>query len=417
MRFLSVSWKNIHVSWRRSLTLGSFIFIATFILLFANSFIATMESNMQGALVNALTGDVQVRSANTDEEDMFSFKGSWGKISYLNQQEVSNVKTVLDSKLKPEDYGLHIRHNVFLQSEKEKLGSMIIGIDNKLQSYKDPVKLVKGKYISNTGSEIILAKDQADKLKVNVGDKLDAFAKTKDGQPTKITFTVVGISNIEILSGFSYYPAYTDLKSAQELLGLKDGEATDIIMYAKNRDNAKSMKNELKDTLDKTDIGSEKYKLSTWEKMGGYLMSTINIYIVIFYVFIAILMFIIIILIVNLVFMMGLERRQDIGTLRAVGYSKSKIVALFVTEILTITGIAFAIGAALAISLILVFSNVGLTVPSPWDLTIGKQLFLKFNIGQVLGIFGMLLGISFLSSYYPAYRSACLRPSEALREI
>jgi putative ABC transport system permease protein len=418
MSMFRLSRKNVTVNWWRSMTLGSFIFLATFMLMFFNSFINTMEDNLHAALSNALTGDVQIRPGNTTEDDMFSLKGSFDKISYLTKDQVDKSEQVIKDQMKPVDYTVRIRSNAVLVSKDQKQPSIIIGMQPKATSYQQTFKLDSGSYLSTDKSnEVMLPKLYADKLGVKVGDQIDIQTMTRDKKPSQVTVTVVGIGDADHLSNFSFYPVYMDLQTATTLTGFNDGEATDIIAYVKDRNNATADMNNLNTLLSQAGFAKGDLKVTTWQDMGGFLMSTIGIYIGLFYAFIAILLVIMTILIINLIFMMGLERRQEIGTLRAIGFSKTRIVSLFLGEILFITLVFFLIGLVLSIALVLLFSHTGISVGTPMDTVLGKTFYMHFDPTQIWPVIVIIFGFTLLAALYPSLKSASVRPAETLREV
>lgn len=232
MRLFLLPLKNAYIGWRRSLTLGTFIFIVSILLVIFNMFIMTVKSNMQSAIINALTGDIQLRSAGTEEKDMFSTSGNWGKASVLDKEQVNTIKNTVNRFDKSIAIYDRIRYNAFFESDKAKDAFMFIGMDPKNDQYKKAFKLEEGRYLDQGNlNEIVLSKTQAKALDVKPGDAIKAYSKTINGDMVSKTLKVVGVGDFELLSSFSFSVAYVHVESARELAGLRSGEATDVITY------------------------------------------------------------------------------------------------------------------------------------------------------------------------------------------
>jgi putative ABC transport system permease protein len=108
----------------------------------------------------------------------------------------------------------------------------------------------------------------------------------------------------------------------------------------------------------------------------------------------------------NTMLMSIFERTREIGILRAVGWRRSRVLALIMGEALVIALLGTVVGTLLAV--------VGLRA-----LTLAPTArgFISPNLPpEVLGIaLAMGVGLSLLGGIYPAARAASLEPTEALR--
>ncbi|RXK49300.1 ABC transporter permease [Halorientalis pallida] len=110
--------------------------------------------------------------------------------------------------------------------------------------------------------------------------------------------------------------------------------------------------------------------------------------------------------IANTMLMSVTKRREEIGVLRAVGYSKVDILRILLVEAALLGAIGAGIGIALALLVVLAANAIFLG--SPFAFTSGSLLYL---VGAV--VFG--IGTSLVAGAYPAWRAANERPVEALR--
>lgn len=414
MKLLNLSLKNIFNNWWRSLTLGIFIFIVSFILVFFNSSVTTMKNNMENTLINALTGDVLVRPSKASN-DVFTIDADVEELEYLSTQQTAMIEATLKKMSKSLSFTKRVRQNVLFVSDKGKNPAMIFGIESQSTVYQKAIKLIQGRYIQGP-YEVILNVTQARTLKVKIGEKIGVLAQTSQGFMVDSALTIVGIGNIENLSASLSSIAFTDLQSAQELMGFQSGEATDLMVYTFDKNNANKDVSLFRGRLKEAGLNTSEISVAPWKNQGGYFMDLITIYVVMFYCFIAILLFITGILIVNLIFMMGLERRQEIGTLRAIGFSQFHIIKIFMSEILLITSFFCILGFITGSGLVLAFSKVALKIPPPWNEIMGNRFQMQFNMGQIISGIILILGFSIAVSFYPSFKAASMKPAETLKE-
>ena len=100
------------------------------------------------------------------------------------------------------------------------------------------------------------------------------------------------------------------------------------------------------------------------------------------------------------------ERTKEVGTLKAIGFQRGTITALFLGEALTVACIGAAIGIGAAA---LLFRSVDLSLYIP-------NLISFVPTSQTLAIaFGLSIVVGFISVVYSAYRVSGLTIAEALR--
>jgi putative ABC transport system permease protein len=108
-----------------------------------------------------------------------------------------------------------------------------------------------------------------------------------------------------------------------------------------------------------------------------------------------------------------LERRREIGVLKALGAANRDVRQLFFVEagvmgfVGGILGVAlgWAIGKAIHLATVVYLKRQGMTSPNIWNVP----------WWLVLGAIGFAIFVSLVSGIYPASRAASLDPVEALR--
>jgi putative ABC transport system permease protein len=110
--------------------------------------------------------------------------------------------------------------------------------------------------------------------------------------------------------------------------------------------------------------------------------------------------------IANTMLMAVIKRREEIGVLRSVGYTKVDIVRILLVEATLLGAIGAVVGGAVSLGVALVANTVFLGDPLAFTRTA-----ILYLLGAVA--FGVLT--SLVAGVYPAWRAANERPVEALR--
>jgi ABC-type lipoprotein release transport system permease subunit len=109
-------------------------------------------------------------------------------------------------------------------------------------------------------------------------------------------------------------------------------------------------------------------------------------------------------------------RTAEIGTLRALGFSRRSILVAFQIEAVLLSLLGFALGAffAWALSLLLDWLLGGIAFGA--DTFTTNVVTLRVSPGDLVGALGLALLVGILGGLGPAWRAARLKPIEALRK-
>ena len=110
-----------------------------------------------------------------------------------------------------------------------------------------------------------------------------------------------------------------------------------------------------------------------------------------------------------------MEKRSEIGTLRALGTSKKRIRRVFSFEGLMIGLIGTFLGVFLSISLAWLQNTYGL-ISLPSDVYFMDQVNIQISAGDVLFISASVVILAVVSSLIPAMQASRLNPADALRD-
>lgn len=445
MRLLGLSFKYATVKWWRSLTLGFFIFSVSFVMVISGSFITAARNKVDKVVTNGITGHIQIRSGQTMEGDMaVQYNPGWDALKPIDKETISAVTKIVNEKFSDVKLYPMVRRSAFLTQGDKREETMLLGIAPDFDSYKEAFLLKEGRYLDpEAEDEILLTEEQANSFKVKTGDTISITTKNIYGLNSSVDLKVVGIGNYIMLSLFSYKADYTSENTVTKLAGTSKGEVTDLLLYLQNGDKAKAYVNELAAELkakgikytitaneklksedleirdlelDSTDAGG--VMLSSYEEMGVTFKGVSDTMFVLLNFLVAFLLIIVSILIVNLVYMTGLERFREIGTLRAIGFSRFQVIRIFMGEILSVSLISGLVGILSALAIVAVLGMSGVASPIPaLDFMMGKTLNLEIDPGSIAVNMAVIIGFSFAASFFPAYKACSVDPAETLRTV
>jgi len=447
MKLAGLSFKNATVKWWRSLTLGFFIFSVSFVMILSSSFIMAAKNKVENVVSNGIAGHMEIRSDQSTEGDMVAqYSLGWDALKPISSKSIESIRGLLNKKYPDVDTHLLARQSAFLTKEGKREETMLIGIDSDFESYKEAFILTQGGYLDpGRSDQILLTEEQANAFMVKDGDKITVTSKNMYGLNARAELEVAGIGNFIMLSLFSYKGCYTSSDTVRQLADMKPGEATDMILFIQgNSENNQLIKDLDKDIkslgiaciitkdqmldsddlkvsdLDISDNSDEEtgVQLSGCDEMGQTFKGVSDTMFTMLNILIIFLIIIVSILIINLVYMAGLERYREIGTLRAIGFTRFQVIRIFMGEILAVSILSALAGVLLSSGIVFTLGMAGIASPIPaLDFIMGKTLNLEIDMKSILTNIALITGFSFAASFYPAYKACSIDPAEALRTV
>ena len=258
--------------------------------------------------------------------------------------------------------------------------------------------------------EIVLGERLARRLGVGPGDRVNVATGTAAGTLNAATVTVVGVvrygeAQVEDRLGF------VPLGFAQRLLRTAGVER--ILVWLDDLDQASGFAGQLSRAF-----SSEGLPLAvrTWDELSPFFASLQTFWSA-FSGFTSLAVFILVFFsVLEVLTISFLERTREVGTVRALGASRGRVFAGFVTEGLAVGVIGGLTGAIAGAALAYLFNSVGLTFVPPGG-NMPQPIRVAINTSTVAIPFLVALGATFLSSLYPARKNARLTVVEALRTL
>jgi putative ABC transport system permease protein len=281
------------------------------------------------------------------------------------------------------------------------------------QTIKKNFSMVRGTFLNEKDRyHMLLGQILAEKLNSKPGDLVTLMTTTKDGALNAYDVTIKGIIKTgikEMDSTLSVIP----ISLAQELLNVQGIEKF-IVILDKTENTAKVA--ELLIKLNKNQ--NIPIEIKNWFELADFYKRVKALYESFLSVTITIIIVIVIFSIVNTMSMIIFERMREIGTIRALGMTKSKIIYMFITEGLWLGIFGIIIGIAVSELIGLgINASGGIYIPPPPTSTEGYYAMISPNAGRYLDASLVALFSVIIGSIIPAIKAAKLKIDEALRYI
>ncbi|MEI6873671.1 MAG: FtsX-like permease family protein, partial [Spirochaetota bacterium] len=124
--------------------------------------------------------------------------------------------------------------------------------------------------------------------------------------------------------------------------------------------------------------------------------------------------------IANVMMMVVLERKKEIGMLKALGMPRRDILLLFLTEGTMLGALGSACGVGLGLLLNIVFSFVGMDFKSAmasFSWPMDNVIYTTVNPFDAVGLFLLGAAVAALMAFLPSRTAAMMDPIEAIRSV
>ena len=294
-------------------------------------------------------------------------------------------------------------------------GAAIIGVqpDNEARVTIIKQSIVEGHYLDGRNHETVIGKKLAEKLGVELGDKVVGMASTTSGSVGTDLFRIVGLYET-VSSDFDKSYMFIPLKDAQQMLEM-GSNVSEFAIITTDRNRVEDVKHKLAVTL------GQKYEVLSYPDLIPLMVSQMQIYEESLYIVYVIIGLALIFGIINTMLMSVFERIQEFGVLMAIGMKNSRLFSMVMTEAVLLGALGSILGMIIGYALYLPLSVSGI------DLSGFSESLTAFGSGAIIypvltasTVIGTLLVIPFtavLGSVYPALKAARLVPTSAIRHV
>jgi len=258
-------------------------------------------------------------------------------------------------------------------------------------------KLVAGEFRVQPG-EAVVGKDLASDLGIGVGDRFRLVTGSGSTQVDD-AYVVTGLVDLGIRD-MNRRAVYLGFRTAQALFDLPGG-ASQIDLAVEDlfgaEDTAQSLARETGLTAD------------SWMKTNEQLLAAINAQTITTRTIRVFVSIVVVLGIASVLVVWVVQKRREIGILRAMGASRGRIQRVFLLQGAIVALIGAILGSALATAMIRIFSKIARNMDGTplFELRLDPWLYASAVLGAI--VFGVLAAAA------PARRAAHLDPAQAIR--
>ena len=406
---LRLAWRNTRRNTRRTALTVVAVTVAVAAMTYGAGHVTGLVGNLVDSYARTESGHVRIRKEGyTERERLLPV--------YLKVDRVSELLPVIREHPEVEEAVPRIRTSVLVDGAGSNRPGLLLGLDfEREMAYLNPNDMaVNGNPPRAGAAEMMIGKDFAEKLGIEIGDTVTVLGQTayRSLGGLRLVVTDLAVSGMAFLDNSMLI---VPLDQAQDLADLPDA-ATEILIFANDVDRADELAIDLKGTL--ASVTDSEIEVLSWLDQGP-LMRTMQMMKPMLAAVMGLMLLMASLIIVNTMLMTVMERTQEFGMQAAMGMRRSDLVKLIVSEGLVIGFIGAVIGAFLGscVGIWLEATKIDFTAAAkgidlPFQAIVYPDWRISFALAAMVG--GILA--SGLSALYPALRAIRLAPAEALRQ-
>ncbi|OHD80097.1 MAG: hypothetical protein A3J97_09535 [Spirochaetes bacterium RIFOXYC1_FULL_54_7] len=411
---LDMALRNLKRNKRRTILAVSSIALSVMLITFMGGFVGGVLENMVKNLTKNETGHVRIVAKGFEERTRF--------------MPVDELISEPEAIMAAIEAIPGLQGKMLVTSERILFGTLlsngpntkaVMGFSGDPEKEKGLLNLdrsiVEGRYLSGRGEAIIGSK-LAEDLGFKIGDYMRVVTQGADYGLHLKRFQIVGLvrTGINMLDAEVFQVPVVDVK---EFLRTDGGVQQILVMLKDYKESAEAAK--LISTAIAGIPGSEGLVVRPWTEIGEYpslIIMMESIYRWIYWVVAFLGAFII----TNILMMVVLERKKEIGILKSMGLRRSEVMQLFLTEGALMGVVGSAIGACLGLVLCYIMSIYGLDFSSAFEgfsFPVDPVYYAKFDVLQALQMFGIGVVVSIVVSISPSRRAATMNAVDAIKSV
>lgn len=311
-----------------------------------------------------------------------------------------------------------VKSLVLVENDGRMLAPIFVGVspDRAAGISRVPESMVSGIF-DIEGANVVVGADFAAALRLRPGSRLLVYSPrnvlSRDELYLPEEVTIAGIFNM----GMRDYDGsffIGSLEMGRELLGMSAG-AQEIHVMTRDPFRYDTSANAIRDAL------GPSYRVSTWREVDALMFSALSHEKTMMFILLVFITVVAIFCVTNTLIVITVQKTNEIGLLKALGFSSRQIMAAFVWHgwIQCLVGTAAGIGAGLLVlhnlkrivSLLLRF-NIEVFPKAIYGLS---EIPWETSFGELARIASFVMVFCTLASILPAWRAARLDPVQALR--
>ena len=397
-----MAWRNIGRNRRRTAVTVAAITLALFVSVVYTGMLQGLLADMEHSVTEVEIGDVQIHTAD-----------------YLNNpslyERIEEVDPLIEAL---EEAGFRASPRLvgasLVAARESSAGAQLRGVDVMLDARVSQIsqRVTEGEWLDPADPHgVVIGYRLARALALEVGDELVALSQAADGSMANDLFSVRGILSIV---GDSVDRSGVFLTEAmfREFFVISEGAHEIVVRRPAGVDLAVAA-----ETVRGLAPGLD---AKSWRELLPTLATYFDTASQAMWFVAAIIYLVIAILILNAMLMAVFERIREFGLLKALGVEPGQVMSLILVESGLQTGLAIAVGLALAAPTLWYLAQTGidmgaLTGTSIIGMTLGSTWSATVTPITVVAPVLMLVVLVLLAVLYPAQKAARISPVEAMR--
>lgn len=410
MKFLlKLAWRNVWRNKRRTILTIFAITFATFFTIFQRGLaVGIWEYNLTNTL-ELFSGYLQIQRTGYNNNPSLSLSFPYDRAL---QEHLEHTRGITG-------YAPRILSEGLISFRDNSSGAAIFGIDPEAENSTSRLmrRLDAGRFFeARSPDEVVLGRKLLQSMNAQIGDTLVILAQGYDGVLGNLLFRIVGTAKLGI-PAFDAMAVFMDITAAEELLAMH-GRVNVVAINVENVKRISQTQQELEQGL--MAAGVTDLSVLPWEEVMPELKQAREFDQIGDWFFLGILIIIVTFGILNTVLMAVTERFREIGVTLAVGMPPLKLVVLVFLETAFIALIAILIGNIIGYGLNSYIAANPIVLGGEFAEIYAEYGFLpqivaSTDVTILINVSILILVISVIACFYPAYKVSKLEPLKGIR--
>ena len=316
LTLLRMAWRNIGRNPRRTAILLTTVSVGIMGTLLSMAVLWGMMTGMIETAIQTDLGHLQIHAEGYESDP---------EISLLLPDGGQSILRVLDEHPSVVAHAPRIRSEVLVSSPTTSLGLRLLGVDSLREPSVSSLKnwITEGQFLSGQAREAVIGRRLADRLNVEVGDKMVLSAQDTQGDMTSQSVRIRGLFESSS-ADFDKGSIFINLDQAARMLATGSG-ISEIVIVTRDRDEVTALQTHLLSSLERVEV-------QRWTDIQPFIAFLIessgtaasSLYLVIFVAMAF--------GIANVMMMSIFDRIREIGVMLALGMSRARLLTLVILE-------------------------------------------------------------------------------------
>ncbi|MDQ3280277.1 MAG: ABC transporter permease [Acidobacteriota bacterium] len=398
---VKLAFRNIFRNRRRSaITLAVIVFGAVGLILFggykAITFRSLRESTIRGRL-----GHLQVFGAGYDQRSQKPLERAL--------ENTAALRRAIEADPRVESTSAQITLMGLISNGEKSETFVATAVEPAKDRAMRGQRIVAGTLLPDDDPDaVLLGKGLAQAMNAKPGDYLTLMAPTVTGSLNAVDVRVAGIYQTGVKE-LDDRAVKMPIGNAQQLLQTTKVEK--LLVFLRDTDTTAAVRADLNAKFGKS------VDIKSWSELASFYHQVVLLYNGIFGFLGLIVAGIVIFSVANTIVMSIFERTREIGTLMAIGTTRSRVWRMFFIEGLMTGIIGGVLGVAVGALVATLINSGNIMLPPPPGYTVGYKLSILLERPVLVGAFTISIVTATVSSILPAFKASRLKIVDALGHI